>query len=70
MAKILTPKLKSLRRTLRAWQHNFPSLAKTIENNNLVLRFLDILEEFRELSLEELNFRQVVKSNIENLLEK
>jgi hypothetical protein len=55
---------------LRAWQQNLPSLAKTIENYKLVLRFLDILDEFRELSLEEWNFRHVVKSNLENLLGK
>jgi hypothetical protein len=35
-----------------------------------VLSFLDTLEEFRDLSLEEWNFRQVVKSNLEHLLEK
>jgi hypothetical protein len=69
-AKILTAKLKFLRRSLRAWQQNLSSLAKTIENNKLVLRFMDILEEFRDLSLEKWNFRQVVKSNLENLLEK
>jgi hypothetical protein len=69
-AKILTAKLKFLKKTLRDWQQNLSSLAKTIENNKLVLSFLDTLEEFRDLSLEEWNFRQVVKSNLEHLLEK
>jgi hypothetical protein len=59
-AKILTVKLKFLRRTLKAWQHNLSSLAKTIDNNKLVLRFMGILEEFRDLSLKEWNFRQIV----------
>jgi hypothetical protein len=35
-----------------------------------VLNFLDTLEEFRDISLEDWNFRQVVKSNLEHLLEK
>jgi hypothetical protein len=66
----LTAKLKFLRKTLRDWQQNLSSLAKIIENNKLVLSFLDTLAEFRDLSLEEYNFRQVVKSNLEHLLEK
>jgi hypothetical protein len=49
----LTAKLKFLRKTLRDWQQNLSSLAKTIENNKLVLSFLDTLAEFRDLSLEE-----------------
>jgi hypothetical protein len=60
----MTAKLKFLRRTLRAWQQNLSSLVNTIENNKLVLKFMDILEEFRYLSLEEWNFRQIVKSNL------
>jgi hypothetical protein len=60
----MTAKLKFLRRTLRAWQQNLSSLVNTIENNKLVLKFMDILEEFRDLSLEEWNFRQIVKSNL------
>jgi hypothetical protein len=52
-AKILTAKLKKLRQVFREWQANLTSLAKTIEHNKLALRFIDILEEYRDLSLEE-----------------
>jgi hypothetical protein len=40
-----------------------------MDNNKLVLRFMDILEEFRDLSLEEWYFRQIIKENLEKLLE-
>jgi hypothetical protein len=42
----------NLRRVLRGWQANLASLAKTIENNKLILQFMNILEEFGDLSLE------------------
>jgi hypothetical protein len=69
-AKVLTTKLKKLRQVFREWQANLSSLAKTIENNKLALRFIDILEEFRDLSLVEWNFRQVLKENFKKLLSK
>jgi hypothetical protein len=61
--------LKKLRQVFREWQANLTSLAKTIEHNKLCLRFMDILEEFRDLSLQEWNFRQILKENLEKLLE-
>jgi hypothetical protein len=45
------------------------NLAATITSNKLILQFLDILEEFRDLSLEEWNFRALVQENLKNLLE-
>jgi hypothetical protein len=52
-AKVLTIELKKLRQIFREWQTNLTSLAKTIEHNKLALKFVDIMEEFRDLSLEE-----------------
>jgi hypothetical protein len=34
----------------------------------MMISFIDTLEEFRDLSLEELNFRKVVLDNLEKLL--
>jgi hypothetical protein len=42
---------------------------KAIQNSKLVLLFLDILEEFWDLSLQEWNFRSLVQQHIENLSE-
>jgi hypothetical protein len=42
---------------------------KTIQNSKMVLLFLDILEEFRNLSLQEWNFKSLVQQHIEHLLE-
>jgi hypothetical protein len=58
-----------LRQVIRGWQTNLTSLAKAIEHNKLARRFMDILKEFTDLSLEELNFRQILKENLEKLLE-
>jgi hypothetical protein len=44
-------------------------LIKVIENNKVTLAFLDTLEEFRDLALEEWNFRKLVQENLEKLLE-
>jgi hypothetical protein len=68
-AKKIVGKFKNLRRVLRAWQANLPSLAKTIENNKNVLSFIDSMEEFRGLTLEEWNFRKVIQYHLENLLD-
>jgi hypothetical protein len=60
---------KNLRRALRAWHSQLSNLAATIENNKLMLLFLDNLEQFRDLSLEECNFRLLVQKHLEDLLE-
>jgi hypothetical protein len=46
------------------------NLAATISNNKIALFLLDSMEEFRDLSLEEWNFRKLVQEHLENLLEK
>jgi hypothetical protein len=68
-AKKLTAKFKNLRRVLKAWQLQLSNLASVISNNQMVILFLDILEEFRDLSHEEWNFRFVVQDNLGKLLE-
>jgi hypothetical protein len=45
------------------------NLSKTIERNKLMLHCLDALEQFRDLSLEEWNFRALVRDHLERLLE-
>jgi hypothetical protein len=56
--KMVTAKLKNLRRVLRAWQGQLSNLNTTINNNKVMLSFLDMIEESRDLTLEEWNFRK------------
>jgi hypothetical protein len=61
----MSAKLKHLRQTLRKWQQQLSNLAKTIENNKSIIMLLDIMEEFRDLSLEEWNFKNIVHEHLE-----
>jgi hypothetical protein len=67
--KRLMDKFKNLRRILRCWYTQISNLASSIQNNKLVLNFLDTIEEYRDLTLEEWNFRAMVHDNLNNLLE-
>jgi hypothetical protein len=68
-AKRLMVKFKNLRRILRCWYAQFSNLASTIQTNKMVLNFLDTIEEHRNLSLEEWNFRTMVQDNLNELFE-
>jgi hypothetical protein len=67
-AKKISSKFKILRRILKAWKNQLPNLVKTIQNCKEVILFLDTLEENRDLSLEEWNFRSLVSQQLETLL--
>jgi hypothetical protein len=68
-AKLLTAKFKNLRRVLRAWQSQLSSLKANIFNVKIVLILLEILEEFRDLSLMEWNFRALLQEKYRSLLQ-
>jgi hypothetical protein len=68
-AKKMMGKFKNPRRVLRCWYAQISNLATTIQNNKMVLNFLDTIEEHWDLSLEEQNFRQMVQENLNGLLE-
>jgi hypothetical protein len=59
-------KFKNFRRVLRQWHAQLPNLNKSIESNKMMISFLDTLEEFRDLSLEEWNFQKLIHENLEN----
>jgi hypothetical protein len=52
-AKMLMAKFKNLRRVLKCWYANTSNFVRNIKNNKLLLGFLDKMEEFRDLTLEE-----------------
>lgn len=67
-AKNITSKFKSLRKTLKDWSHTLSSLKITISRTKLVLDFLSYLEDFRDLSLLEWNFRRILEEHLKSFL--
>jgi hypothetical protein len=68
-AKKITAKFKNLRRVLRDWKQTLSGLKDNIQNVKLVLSFLNLLEEFRDLSLPEWNFRKLLENKLISLLQ-
>lgn len=68
-AKIITAKFKKLRKSFREKQASLPSLKATITNVTSVIQFLGIIEEYKDLSLPEWNFRAILKDRLLALLE-
>lgn len=66
--KNLIAKFKNLRRVLRMWQSQISNLATTISNTKLLIALLDIMEESRDLTLQEWNFRDLLQNHLEGLL--
>jgi hypothetical protein len=67
-AALLSKKLKLLRGALKVWKVGLSQLKNSIVRCNIVIAFLDNLEEERPLFLTENNFRNIVKAHYEKLL--
>lgn len=67
-AKVIVSKLKNSRKVVREWRKNLPGLANTIANSKQILMLMDTLEESRDLSLQEWNFRQIIQDHLTTLL--
>jgi hypothetical protein len=67
-AKCLSAKFKNLRRVLKAWQLQLSNLKSNIDNVKLIMGLLDVLEEFRDLSVIEWNFRHLLQEKLAILL--
>lgn len=67
-ALLLSAKFKALRASLRSWQSRLSNLKQTIANIKIVLSFLDCIEEWRHLSVEEWNFRNIINERLISLL--
>jgi hypothetical protein len=61
-ANVLVGKLKNTRYKLKLWSKNLSHLSSLIKNCNIVIFFLDSLEECRPVFLPEWNLRTIVKS--------
>jgi hypothetical protein len=59
--KLITAKFKNLRKVLKQWKRSLSNLNANISNVKLMLQFLNFLEECRDLSLIEWNFRTLLE---------
>jgi hypothetical protein len=66
-AKRTNAKFKNLRRILKAWKVQLPNLSKMIQGCKDTILFLDVIEESRDLSLEEWNFRSIISEHLQSL---
>ena len=67
-AGILTAKFKNLRYELKRWGRILSQLKALIEKCNGVILVMDQLEDERDLSRLEFNFRNIVKDHLKKLL--
>lgn len=67
-AKLISAKFKNLRRVLKAWHFTLSNLKVVIANVKLILSLLEILEEYRDLSLPEWNFMNTLMAKLLSLL--
>jgi hypothetical protein len=65
---ILTAKFKNLRRSLKIWKHSLSNLRSTIANVKLILSLMTLIEEFRDLSVCEWNFKVILQEKLQSLL--
>jgi hypothetical protein len=65
---IITAKLKNLRYELKRWGKSLSHFKNLVAKCNHVIFLLDQLEDARDLSTPEFNFRNIVKSHLKHLL--
>lgn len=68
-AKAITAKCKNLRKILRSWQQKLSNLKKNLENVKTMLSLLEIIEEHRDLTVMEWNFRETLIDKLNQLLD-
>eukprot|EP00267_Zea_mays_P046159 XP_020398507.1 uncharacterized protein LOC109941711 [Zea mays] len=67
-AKNLTDKFKYVRKVLKDWQRSLPKIDITVKNIKLLIELIDNMEEHRDLSIEEWNFREILQQKVADLL--
>jgi exonuclease III len=65
---VLAEKFKTLRSELNKWKMSLSKIKLMISKCNIVILFMDELEEERRLFVQEVNFRKIVKLHLEKLL--
>lgn len=69
-ARLVTAKLKRLRKKLRDWQASLTNLKTLIANVRGIIFFLEILTDYRDLGLFEWNFKKMLQKHLLTLLDK
>lgn len=69
-AKVIMAKFKILRKTLKEWVSDISNLSITINNTKMLLNFVDVMEETRDLTVQEWNFRELLQRHLQDLLHK
>lgn len=67
-ASVIADRLKNVRYSLKHWNKRLSNLNMLISNCNKVIFYLDCLEEYRPLWTHEWNFRNFIKTHMEQLL--
>jgi hypothetical protein len=67
-AKRINAKFKNLRRGLKLWAQKIPCIKEPIAKVNETIDMLDTFEEWRSLTIEEWNLRDILKSHVLMLL--
>jgi hypothetical protein len=68
IASVLSAKFKNLRYDLKYWSKNISNLSMLIDKCNIVIFYLDCLQEFRDLTVPEWNCRVVIITHLATLL--
>lgn len=67
-AKTVTAKFKNLRMALKEWKRSLSNLKTKFANVKLLLGFFSLMEEYRDLSIVEWNFRSILQAKLQKLL--
>ena len=67
LCKLMIQQRILLLRVLKEWKQTLSSLKEIISNVKLVLTFINFLDEFRDLSLVEWNFRKLMEAKLISL---
>lgn len=68
-AKFITAKFKNLRKVFRTWQKNLSNLKTIIEQVKTIISLLEVIEESRDLTIIEWNFKGILMDKLNQLLD-
>jgi hypothetical protein len=63
-------KFKRARKAIQGWYKSLPNLAKLIDKVKLVIQLLYFIEESRDLTVQEWNFKEILIHHLHDLLSK
>ena len=68
-ANLITTKFKNFRKVLKEWKRTLSNLKQNITNVKLTLDWINFMEDFRDLTLAEWNFRALLEEKLISLLQ-